>query len=51
MALARDPGRARTLGAAGQDGVARHYSVAREAERVLEVYARVAARGSLREAS
>ncbi len=51
MTLARDPGRARALGEQGQAGVARHYSVAREADRVLDVYARVAARGTLREAS
>jgi glycosyltransferase involved in cell wall biosynthesis len=51
MRLARDPGEARALGERGQAAVGRHYSVAGEADRVLEVYARVAARGTLREAS
>ena len=51
LTLARDPARARELGERGQAGIGRHYSVAREAERVLDVYTRVAARGSLREAS
>ncbi len=51
MQLARDPGQARAFGERGQDAVGRHYSVARAADRVLEVYARVAARGTLREAS
>jgi glycosyltransferase involved in cell wall biosynthesis len=51
MRLARDPGQARAIGERGQAAIGRHYSVAREADRVLEVYARVAARGTLREAS
>jgi glycosyltransferase involved in cell wall biosynthesis len=41
LQLARDPELARRLGAAGAAGVREHYSVAREAERVVEVYRRV----------
>ena len=44
MELWRDPGRARELGRSGQQAVSAHYSVAREADRVLEVFERVVAR-------
>jgi glycosyltransferase involved in cell wall biosynthesis len=42
--LARQPALARTLGRRGADGVRAHYSVAREADRVLEVFGQVVAR-------
>jgi glycosyltransferase involved in cell wall biosynthesis len=41
LALARQPDLARTLGRRGAEGVAAHYSVAREADRALEVFERV----------
>ena len=41
LTLARQPDLARTLGRRGAGGVGEHYSVAREAERVLEVYGHV----------
>jgi glycosyltransferase involved in cell wall biosynthesis len=40
----QDPARAAALGAAGAAGVRRHYTVARMADRALEVYAAVAGR-------
>lgn len=42
LALANDPARAGEMGRRGADGVRRHYTVARMAERALEVYAHVA---------
>jgi glycosyltransferase involved in cell wall biosynthesis len=41
LALARDRGAARALGRRGAEGVQEHHSVARMADRALEVYARV----------
>lgn len=51
LQLARDPQLARTLGERGQRGVEQHYSVARAADRLLDVYAQVASRAALREVS
>jgi glycosyltransferase involved in cell wall biosynthesis len=42
LALASDPPRAAELGRRGAEGVRRHYTVGRMAERALEVYAQVA---------
>ncbi len=41
LTLARQPDLARTLGQRGMAGVAEHYSVAREADRVLAVFGKV----------
>ncbi len=41
LQLSRDPELARRLGAAGAVGVREHYSVAREAERVVDIYGEV----------
>jgi glycosyltransferase involved in cell wall biosynthesis len=41
LTLARQPDLARTLGRRGAEGVQGHYSVAREADRVLEVFGQV----------
>jgi glycosyltransferase involved in cell wall biosynthesis len=43
LTLWREPDLAGTLGARGAAGVREHYSVAREADRVLEVYRRIVA--------
>jgi glycosyltransferase involved in cell wall biosynthesis len=51
LTLANAPEMARTLGERGQRGVEKHYSVARAADRVLEVYQQVASGAALREAS
>ena len=51
MQLAGDGQLARTLGERGRRGVEQHYGVAREADRILDVYAQVARGASLREAS
>ena len=42
LALARDPARAAELGRRGAEGVRRHYTVGRMAERTVEVYEHVA---------
>ncbi len=42
LALARDPARAAELGRRGAEGVRRHYTVGRMAERTVEVYQHVA---------
>jgi glycosyltransferase involved in cell wall biosynthesis len=42
LALANDPRRAAELGRRGAEGVRRHYTVGRMAERALEVYEHVA---------
>ncbi len=47
LQLSRDPELARRLGAAGAVGVREHYSVAREAERVLEVFGEACRVGGL----
>ena len=46
LTLARHPDLARGMGRRGAEGVAAHYSVAREADRALEVFERVARVGS-----
>ena len=51
MQLAGDAPLARTLGERGRRGVEQHYAVAREADRILDVYAQVVRGASLREAS
>lgn len=43
LKLWREPDLARTLGARGAAGVREHYSVAREADRVLDVYRKIVA--------
>jgi glycosyltransferase involved in cell wall biosynthesis len=48
LVLARDRDAARRLGRAGSEGVRQHHSVARMADRALEVYASVAAGGARR---
>ena len=44
LTLWKDPDRARELGRSGQQAVGAHYSVAREADRILEVFDHLAAR-------
>lgn len=51
LALWRDPDLAERLGSEGAQGVKAHYSVAREAERALEVYGRIAGRNGSLEAA
>jgi glycosyltransferase involved in cell wall biosynthesis len=44
LKVAQDPGLARALGTKGAAGVREHYSVAREADRLLDVYGTVLGR-------
>lgn len=46
LVLAKDRAGARALGRGGAEGVRRHHSVARMADRALEVYGRIAAGGA-----
>lgn len=51
VSLWRDPAQAEALGRRGCDGVRQHYSVAREAERAIEVYTEVLSRRATKAAA